>query len=572
MARVAPKGRPCTGINCRCCEQWQEITSRTLSVAEHLAHIASISVGENALNGEIIQMLQAAEATLADESAGKDDTICSLQAVEAALADESAGKDDTICSLQAVEAALADESAGKDDTICSLQAVEAALADESAGKDDTICILQATETALVEDNKRLTKANNDLNAKNNGIKTVPDKDRVSTGRVGRPRGQKATINRRPKQIDREEVVDIERCPKGHPLSETITGGYDRVVTVKRITTENVKYIINRRWCKKCKKQFNARPPNVAPYARVSINQSAIATSLNMNGLSHGKVAKFCVDALGGNESRSWSYRNKISASRRLAPEHEYIQEQILLEPYLQCDEIWWTMPKSSTSKVLMVRGAKFCLAKVVWSATIEAVKLLLPGYLGIVGQDSNTIWLHVGLIHQFCMQHQRRLSKKDLKHLNPKGDALEFLTALHRLDYKHHVYNKIEDPHTRMVAARCLEKERSELLRATYADTTEVIITRRMKRHTREGMFMTTHMYREEVDPDNNEVERANRLFKSIRDDGGGNRTQKGMDANSILFTIMATDWINGASFFDHLIRSANGISTPESGSASGDG
>ena len=60
--------------------------------------------------------------------------------------------------------------------------------------------------------------------------------------------------------------------------------------------------------------------------------------------------------------------------------------------------------------------------------------------------------------------------------------------------------------------------------------------------------------------------------FKAIRDDGGWNKTQKGMDANSILFTIMATDWINGASFIDHLIRSATGISTPESRSASGDG
>ena len=60
-------------------------------------------------------------------------------------------------------------------------------------------------------------------------------------------------------------------------------------------------------------------------------------------------------------------------------------------------------------------------------------------------------------------------------------------------------------------------------------------------------------------------MERINRLLKSIRDDGGGNRTQKGMDDNSILFTIMATGWINGASFFDHLIRSATGVSTPES-------
>ena len=378
-------------------------------------------------------------------------------------------------------------------------------------------------------NKKLAKANKELNAENNKIKTVPDKERKSTGKRGRPRGQKATINTRPKHIDREEVVDIQKCPKGHTLSEKISDQYDRVVEVEYTITENVKYWINRRWCRKCNEMFSRDPPGVAPYARVSANRSAAATSLNLHGLSHGIVAKFCSDVTGRAKSRSWSYRNKISASRRLAPEHEHVQKEILSEPYLQCDEIWWTMPGSNSAKVMMARGAKFCLARVVKSATKDEVKAMLPGYTGVVGQDSNTIWLHIGGDRQFCMQHQRRLSKKDLKHLNLQGDALEFLTALRRLDYKHHVYNEIEDPHTRAVAARCLEKERSELLRATYEGTEEPIITRRMKRHTREGKGMTTHLYKEGVDPDNNKVERTNRLFKSIRDDGGGNRTQKGM-------------------------------------------
>ena len=116
----------------------------------------------------------------------------------------------------------------------------------------------------------------------------------------------------------------------------------------------------------------------------------------MNGLSHGKVAKFCGDARGWTESRFWSYRNKISAGRRLATEHEHTKKQILLEPYLQCDEIWWTKPGSGSSKVMMARGARFCLARAVESANMAWVKLMLPGYTGVAGQDSNTIWLHAG--------------------------------------------------------------------------------------------------------------------------------------------------------------------------------
>ena len=453
-----------------------------------------------------------------------------------------------------------------------LQAIESALIGESASKDDTICCLQASEAALATDNTKLAKANKDLNAVNNNIntKTVPDKDRVSTGRRGRPPGQKPTINRSPKH-DREETIDIQKCPKGHALSDKVSDTYPRTVKVTLIIREKVKYTINRRWCRECNKMFHNDPPGVAPHARVSTNYSATATTLNMAGLSHGKTVDFCKDVLQGDESRSWSYRNKIKSSLNLTPEYDRIKKAILKESYLQCDEVWWRAHDSehdeepdgkrasNSAKLLVARGAKLCLVKVVWSATIDAVKIFLPGYTGKVGQDSNPIWFHIGCDHQMCMQHQRRLSKKDLKHLNLKGDPLLFLTELQRLDYLHHVYDKIEDPHTRIVAARCLEKKRSDLLHEAFTDDEDGTIARRRKRHVREGLYMTTHMYDEDVDPDSNGVERVNRRFKVIRTDGGGNRSQKGMDANSVLFTIMATDWINKDSFFEHLMRAASG-------------
>ena len=45
----------------------------------------------------------------------------------------------------------------------------------------------------------------------------------------------------------------------------------------------------------------------------------------------------------------------------------------------------------------------------------------------------------------------------------------------------------------------------------------------------------------------------------AIRNDGGGDRSSDGVEANSVLFTIMATDRINGASLFDHLVRASSG-------------
>ena len=522
---IAPGNGPCMNPACSCCGAWADMFCMALTVAERLAGVA----------------LDKAE-----------------------------------------------DNSGKEQTIQTLQATKSALDGEISSKEGTICCLQASEAVLADINQKLAKANKDLNAKANkiNVRTVPDRDRKSTGRVGRPPGQKPTRNTRPKP-DKKVMIDIQKCPEGHALSDKVSDTYTRAVKVTTIIQETVEYTINRRWCRECGKMFHNDPPGVAPHARVSTNHSAAATALNMSGLSHGKTAEFCNNLLKGKESRSWSYRNKNSAARRLAPEHARIKKEILQEPYLQCDEVWWRAydprkqdgkqdgkrkRKSSGAKLLVARGDKNCLVEAVWSANIDAVKKMLPKYKGKVGQDSNPIWMHVGCDRQFCMQHQRRLSKKDLKYLNLQGDPVVFLTELRRLDYLHHVYHKIEDPHTRMVAARCLEKKRSDLLHEAFTDDTDGTIARRKKRHKREGQYMTLHMYDKNVDPDSNKVERVNRLFKSIRSDGGGNRSQKGMDTNSILFTIMATDWINKNSFFDHLMRSASGISTPENRSASGDG
>lgn len=341
--------------------------------------------------------------------------------------------------------------------------VAATLVAENNTKDDTVQMLQAIGAVLESDNKKLKKANKKLNAENNHIRTVPANDRKSTGKPDRRPGCKPTISKVPEHIDREETVDVTVCPnqkdgETHRLSENITDSYYRHGKVLHITVEIVKFKINRRWCRTCKSQVAATPCCLHKYERVSSNLSAVATGLNLDGLSYGKVAGYCDDALKQDVSRSWAYRTKIRAGRRMVREYHTIEQDILSEPYLACDEMWCIIPGSNSAKIMVARGAEHCLAKVVSSANMAEVGKMLPGYTGVVGQDSNTIWLHTGGDHQMCMQHQRRLSKKDLEHRNLKGDSLKFLTALHRLDYKHYMYDNIKDMHTRRIAALCLDK------------------------------------------------------------------------------------------------------------------
>ena len=161
----------------------------------------------------------------------------------------------------------------------------------------------------------------------------------------------------------------------------------------------------------------------------------------------------------------------------------------------------------------------------------------------VIIQDSKTIWLHSSPNHQLCMRHQHRLYKKDLGDGNPKGDALRFVSALDRITLGHYRADRITDRHTRAVAARCLERQRSELIHHRWGEERcgregcgpedcencrldeddRKTINRHIKRHHREGYFYTTHpLDHPEIDPDNNAVERVNRKFVAIRNDGGG--------------------------------------------------
>ncbi len=71
--------------------------------------------------------------------------------------------------------------------------------------------LKAREDAEMEKEK-YAGLNKRLNLTVNRIRTVTVSDRKSSGKRGRPKGQKATINMRPEDIDRDETVDCKECP------------------------------------------------------------------------------------------------------------------------------------------------------------------------------------------------------------------------------------------------------------------------------------------------------------------------------------------------------------------------
>ena len=115
--------------------------------------------------------------------------------------------------------------------------------------------------------------------------------------------------------------------------------------------------------------------------------------------------------------------------------------------------------------------------------------------------------------HQMCIIHEKRIPKKALKYDNPKGDVKTFLEQCSRLYSRYMDAHDIEDPHARQVAATCLDRAMSDLIHDNWQDDDNGTINSYIKRWRREGYHMPTFLGLNGIDPDNNRVERTNRMF-----------------------------------------------------------
>ena len=192
------------------------------------------------------------------------------------------------------------------------------------------------------------------------------------------------------------------------------------------------------------------------------------------------------------------------------------------------------------------------------SRDIPILMNLLPQYDGIVIQDSYTGWMRIGSNRQMCLAHQIRIAKRDLKYKKLDSDTGKFLNDPCAILKRLCSADKTKDVEERREAADSFDVQLGDLMNRRYKDDAECNIARYQKKYKREKDFMTTFLHQKGVPPDNNSCERANRIVVCVRGDGGGNRTEKGMRANSILFTIKLTDKINGKSFYDYMMRAAS--------------
>jgi transposase len=386
---------------------------------------------------------------------------------------------------------------------------------------------------------------------------------------GRKNGHEGKSRKKPLRIDATVELDQPICPKcGGHLSKGPTDQYTRVVEdivpARMVVT---KYVIKRRYCRRCGKQVSPAIPNMidgGSNERFGLRLQLLVVSLKLLGLSYAKIISlfkllFNLDLTEGAIEHSVS---KIAEA--FGPVYNQLISDIRKkEKSVHGDETSWR-----------IKGKNHWLWAFVgkWSVVYEIansrgrdvpLEILGSDYPGTVISDSWPAWNYVGRKHQRCLQHYRRDVDDTITYKSPGKEFLPFAKKLKRIlndaiKIGRRANVKKGD---RLRARKRFQKRLEKLIKLYSSSTTEKNCKRFVKRLRREKDMLFTFLEEKDVDWNNNRAERAIRPSVVIRKITYGNQSTNGADVHKVLMSVTETCKLRRMNFYDYALDYLNSAS-----------
>jgi transposase len=365
----------------------------------------------------------------------------------------------------------------------------------------------------------------------------------------------------PSRID--EVLEAplpEHCPfcRGEVVQNEVVPQYQ---------TEIPRKVINRQFnvcvgeCKCCHRRVQGRHPLQTSDAlgaaanQIGPDAQALAVLLNKEaGLSHGKVKRFFKAAFDLNLGRATSCRVMLRAARRCEPVYKVIVRRVQQSPFIVPDETGWR-----------IGGA---LAWLHVAVGIDATAYLVHrrrGYeaaVELIGEDYEGFMTHDGwspyarfiyAVHQACLGHLLRRSH-ELEE-SAVGGAAHFPRQVKAI-LKDALAVRDQRDAGKLTTQETIE--RAKILTEQMIDLTcrprSNAENERFAKHLwnlQDSLF--TFLEFEGVDATNHKAEQAIRPATANRKVWGGNRTDTGAKAQSILMSVIRTTTQRGMEAVDFI-------------------
>ena len=361
----------------------------------------------------------------------------------------------------------------------------------------------------------------------------------------------------PATPDRHHTVDQKYCPScGNHLSEPTEVRRRTVGDAIDGKWQHTEYVIKRRYCKSCEKQYTPGIPGVLPDEQCGIHIMAKMGIMRSLGVSYGITSEIIHMFFEKYFHKSTTIRITDKVADILEPIYWKLYDELPQSSVIYGDETgwfkdtehWWAWVFTNDMIVF------YYIAPTRSKLIPEAI---LYDFDGILVSDSYKAWFTVGSDHQPCLLHYFRDMCRTLEK-NPTAEYKAFYDSLRDIlkDAIGIVKENLEDRSAiPEEAIQKLQDKISTIINGTYTDKD---CNRYVKRLKQEGRYLFNFL-KYKIDYHNNKSENALRTFAKMRKTLYGSKSRRGIKTTEIITTICATCKIRGINPHTFLIDALDG-------------
>lgn len=372
-------------------------------------------------------------------------------------------------------------------------------------------------------------------------------------RRGRAVGHPGVSRRRPTEIDRTVPIPApEQCPE---CGNAFTGqGVSRTRVVEDIEIRRptivTEFLIERRWCPRCRQYHEAPVTEALPHHRFGLHVLLFVVYQKVAlGLSYGKIRRELATYFGLRLSLGELPRIVAEVARLFGPAYARLISLMRQQAALHIDETGWRIDGTNHWLWAFVNDvvALYVISRSRGSKVPKA--LLGPDFDGVAVSDFFSAYSPLDVEKAKCWAHLLRDSHDLAAGKPPASEYVHFHRELHGLFLEMGL--ALEAVSVNPDGREQLATEMRERLRTFAMREWQMYscgqLAARIQRHLNELLVWLTNPA---VRPDNNVAERALRPAVVTRKTSFGSRSKQGAQAFARLLSIIQTGERQGEDFF----------------------
>lgn len=389
--------------------------------------------------------------------------------------------------------------------------------------------LEETKEALKKALQRIEELESKLQEKDK-----PDfiKDPVKTKpkKTGQKNGHEGYTRHIPERIDEIKELKISRCPYCNTkLSKTQETRERYVTDIPEVRTINTKYIIHRKYCKKCKSIVEAEVKNALPNARFGLRLMLLIMFLKLGlRIPSKKVIELMKVQYALIISDGEIYKILEQLSTAFGSYHEELKRKMIKSAVKHIDETGWRVDGKNYWLWHFI-NKEIALYSVKKKRNSDVPIKLLGNQEGkIVVSDRFNAYSQLakksGCLQQVCWSHLLRNSKDLAEHYR------EARYIHKRVKY---IYGKAKEGISKEKLLHWIDL----LANREYKHSEVYKFVKSICRVHRDNLFRFADNL--EVDSTNNRAERGLRHAVVMRKISNGNRSEKGAEVTGRLLSVI---------------------------------